>query len=210
MPVHSARHLEQRAADGRTRNRADNRFHKPLHARQQNDKHQRVARALGQHKALNVIRMIKRKHDIAHEEQRVEQRRGQRGHKAVGRRVFARLGHRAVDQPDAQTHQQARDKAQDERVDGRHTQQRRGHNRRALDRVHEAHKAENAAKQHARQRPDDNRANGNRHGQERHVQGAERHAAQADELHHHFNRHKDGKLRQRLHTDLLLRLSIHF
>ena len=210
MSVHPAHGLEQRAADRRARNGAHNRLHQPLHARQQNNEHQRIARAFRQNKALDVIRMIKRKHDIAHEEERVEQRRGQRRHKAIRRGGFAGLAHAAVDQTHAQAHQHPHAEAQNKRVNRRHAQQRRSHNGCALDRVHKAHKAENAAEQHAGHRPDDNRANGNRHGQKRHVQRPDRHAAQADELHHHFNRHENGKLRQRLHADLLFRLSIHF
>ena len=63
MAVHTARHFQKRAADSRACNGADNRFHQSLHTGQQNDKHQRIARPLSQGKALNVIRMIKYKHD---------------------------------------------------------------------------------------------------------------------------------------------------
>ena len=91
-----------------------------------------------------------------------------------------------------------------------HTQQRRGHDRRAFNRIHKTHKTENAAQQHAGHRPDDDCANSDRHGQKRHIQRPDRHAAQTNEFHHHFNGYKDRELRQRLHADLLFRLGIHF
>ena len=72
-------HRPDRPAEDAGHHKARGGLHRALHAHEQQNEHQRVRRAQGGHKALDVIGTVEEQHQRAHEEHGVQHRTRQRG-----------------------------------------------------------------------------------------------------------------------------------
>ena len=170
-------------------------FYKSLDSHQQHHEVQRVERAFCRDDVLDVLGVIEHEYDVAHEEYRVEKRRGERSHEiAPGLLVAVQLAYELKDQAAAHAHEHTHSHAQDHRAYRVALKEERRHSSGTGDGVPKAEEPEYSSEYGACKRAHEHCSYGYRKRKEAHVERSDRYSAEAQKPHYDLDSYQQCQL----------------